>query len=156
MASRIQSLSIVDNRTGEKVVDEVLFLGKNPKFLDKGYIKVFTTFLPDVIESDRLAGKSIRLLFYMLQSLNYDSLEMRVIPRYAVETLSINRRTYNRWLNDLVEFGLIEKIDTYTYRLKPFTFVRGSHEKAVTKELKRRLRESRESKQKKSKSKKEV
>ena len=132
---QLQTFCIVDRDTGEVVEDYVMFLGRNPKYLDRGYIKVFTAFLPDLIESDKVAGKSIRLLFYMLQTLNYNSLEVVVFPQEAMKDLNISEKTYYRWINDLIGVGLIEKINPYKFKLKPFTFVRGSHEKVTRLEL---------------------
>lgn len=139
--SQLPNLCIVDKDTGEIVEDYVMFLGRNPRFLDKGYIKVFTAFLPDIVETDRVAGKSIRLLFYMLQFLNYHSLEIVIFPRDAMQALNISEKTYHRWVNDLIECGLVEKITPYKFRLKPYIAVRGSHEKATRLEVQSQAKE---------------
>ena len=130
MGNPVPELCLVDRNTGEVVEDYVLFIGKNPRYLDRGYIKVFTAFLSDVVESSEIAGKSIRLLFYMLQHLDYDSLEFVIIPQEAQQSLKISEKTFYNWVNDLIRFGLIEKVNRYRYRLKPYVAVKGSHEKA--------------------------
>ena len=122
-------LFIVDGETGEVLEDKVLFLGKKNK--DKKFVKVFVAFLDSIVESDRIAGKSIRLLFYMVERLKYDSLEIEIIPKVAIRDLKITRDTYNRWIRDLIEFEIIEKVDTYTYRLREYTFTRGDTKKAI-------------------------
>ena len=138
----MRRLGIIDLDTGEVIEEKLLLIGKSPKYLDKGYIKVFTAFLSDLIETDEIAGKSIRLLFYMLEHMDFNSLEITIIPDRAIKSLGIGRQTYYRWLNDLINFGVIEKKDRYTYVLKPYTFVKGSlakaHENYLDKDLKER------------------
>ncbi len=128
-------LAIINTKTGEILEERVLFIGKNPKYLDRGYIKVFTAFLSDMVEDDEVAGKSIRLLFYMLENLDYNSYTITVIPKRAIEKLNISEKTYHNWIKTLIKKGIIEKVDRYTYRLKPYTFIRGSHTKALEKEV---------------------
>jgi len=124
-------LALIDKETGEIIEDEVLIVGKKPYKLDKGYVKVFVTFLRDVIEDKDIAGKAIRLLFYMLEEcLNYETLVMTVIPSYAMERLGICRKTYYNWLNTLIKKGIIQRIDRYRYVLKPYTAVKGKMSKA--------------------------
>ena len=124
-------LALIDKETGEVIEDEVLIVGKKPYKLDKGYVKVFVTFLRDVIEDKDIAGKAIRLLFYMLEEcLNYETLVMTVIPSYAMERLGICRKTYYNWLNTLIKKGIIQRIDRYRYVLKPYIAVKGEMRKA--------------------------
>ncbi len=124
-------LALIDKETGEIIEDEVLIVGKKPYKLDKGYVKIFVTFLRDVIEDKDIAGKAIRLLFYMLEEcLNYETLVMTVIPSYAMEKLGICRKTYYNWLNTLIKKGIIQRIDRYRYVLKPYTAVKGKMSKA--------------------------
>ena len=123
--------ALIDKETGEIIEDEVLIVGKKPYKLDKGYVKVFVTFLKDIVENEEIAGKSIRLLFYMLEEcLNYETLIMTVIPVYAMERLKISRKTYYRWLNTLIKEGIIHRVDRYRYILKPYIAVKGRMEKA--------------------------
>ncbi len=128
--------AIIDKETGEIVIDDALFIGKKPHYVDKGFIKIFVAFLKDIVEDKDIAGKSIRLLFYMLEQLDYNSYTIRIIPKYAQETLDITKDTYYRWLNTLIEKGIIEKIDTYTYKLNPYVAVKGHKGKALNNELK--------------------
>jgi len=123
--------ALIDKETGEIIEDEVLIVGKKPYKLDKGYVKVFVTFLKDIVEDKEIAGKSIRLLLYMLEEcLNYETLVMTVIPSYAMERLGICKKTYYNWLNTLINKGIIHRIDRYRYILKPYIAVKGKMEKA--------------------------
>lgn len=126
-----QRLGIIDMETGEILEDRAIFISSRK---DRKYLKVFVAFLDDILETDDLAGKSIKLLFYLLKSLSYDDLTLTVIPKRAIEDLKITRNTYNRWINDLIRFNIIEKVDNYTYKLRPYTFVKGSSRKAISKE----------------------
>ena len=144
MSDSFKRLGIVDLETGEIVEDRAIFLGKRNR--DKNYAKVFLAFLDSLVENDKIAGKSIRLLFYMVGNMKYDSLELKVIPKDAVKELGISEMTYNRWINDLIEFEVIEKIDRYTYKLKPYTFSRGDTSKAIKKKEKKNKRDKSKSK----------
>jgi len=127
-------LGIVDLETGEILEERVLFIGKRKTEIDRGYVKVFIAFLEDIVSDEEVVGKAIRLLLYMLKSLDYDSLTLTVIPRKAIEELEIQKDTYHRWVNTLIAKGILEKVDRYTYRLKPYTFIKGSTKRAKEKE----------------------
>ena len=118
--------ALIDKETGEIIENEVLLVGRKPYNLDKGYVKVFVTFLKDIVEDKDIAGKSIRLLFYMLEEcLNYETLIITIIPEYAMRRLKISRKTYYRWLSTLIEKKIIYRIGRYRYMLKPYTAVKG-------------------------------
>ena len=123
--------ALYDKETGEIVEEEVLIVGNRPYKLDKGYVKVFVTFLRDIVEDKEISGKAIRLLFFMLEEcLNYETLIMTVIPEHAMEKLKISRDTYYRWLNTLIRKGIIHRAGRYRYVLKPYSAVKGKMEKA--------------------------
>ena len=127
--------AIIDKETGEIVVEDALFIGKKPQYVDRGFIKIFIAFLKDIVEDKDIAGKSIRLLFYMLEQLDYNTYTIRIIPKYAQEALGITKDTYYRWLNTLIEKGIIDKVDTYTYQLNPYVAVKGYSGKALNNDL---------------------
>jgi len=127
--------AVIDKETGEIVQDNVLFIGRKPKYVDRGFIKIFVAFLSDIIEDDEIAGKAIRLLFYMLEQLDYNTYTIRIIPKYAQEELRIGKMTYYRWLNTLIDKGIITKVDTYTYKLNPYVAVKGNTKKALENEV---------------------
>lgn len=127
--------AVIDKETGEVVIDDFMMIGKKPKYVDKGFIKIFVAFLSDIVEDDEIAGKAIRLLFYMLEQLDYNTYTIRIIPKYAQEELKIGKMTYYRWLNVLIEKGIITKIDTYTYKLNPYVAVKGNTKKALKNDI---------------------
>jgi hypothetical protein len=124
--------ALLDKETGEIIEDEVLIVGKKPYKLDKGYVKVFVTFLKDIVEDKEISGKAIRLLFFMLEEcLNYETLVMTVVPEHAMNRLNISRKTYYNWLNTLIKKGIIHRTgERYRYVLKPYSAVKGKMEKA--------------------------
>ena len=132
----MSNYAIIDKRTGEIVVDNAMFIGRKPHYVDKGFVKIFVAFLKDVVESPKIAGKAIRLLFYMLENLDYNTYTMVVIPKYAMEELKITKKTFYNWINDLIEERIITKVDTYTYKLNPYVAVKGNTKKALDNELK--------------------
>jgi len=127
--------AIIDKETGEIIEENLLLIGRKPKYIDRGFIKIFTAFLSDIVENPKIAGKAIRLLFYMLENLNYNSYTIQIIPKYAMEELNIGRDTFYRWLNDLIEEKIIIKVDRYTYKLNPYVAVKGNSKKAMENDL---------------------
>lgn len=122
---------VVDKETGQVVADNILLFGKPKKSFDRGFVKFFTAFFDSVMENDRIAGKAIRLLFYMIANLDFDTYIVRIIPQYAVKELNISRDTFYRWVQDLEEEGFIKKIDRYTYQITPYIAVKGDSAKAM-------------------------
>jgi len=127
--------AIIDKETGEIIEENLLLVGRRPKYIDRGFIKIFTAFLSDIVENPKVAGKSIRLLFYMLEQLDYNSYTIQIIPKYAQEELNITKKTFYNWLDTLIEEGIITKVDTYTYKLNPYVAVRGNTKKAMDNEI---------------------
>lgn len=131
LKTKPREVVIVDKETGEVLEERAIFIGKHPKYVDRGFIKVFVAFLADVVQNEKIAGKAIRLLLYMIEKLNYNTLVVELIPKKAIEELGISRATFYNWLDVLVSEGYLEKIDTYTYRIKPYSFVKGRMSKVV-------------------------
>ena len=127
--------AIINKKTGEIIEDNLLLIGRKPKYVDKGFVKIFIAFLSDIVENQKIAGKAIRLLFYMLENLDYNSYTIRIIPKYAKEDLKVSYDTLYRWLETLIEEGIITKIDTYTYKLNPYVAVKGNRHKALKNEI---------------------
>ncbi len=127
-----QKVIIYDEKTG-KVIDEydmAVFVGRRPK-IDRDFVKVFVAFFRDVLENERLGSGAWRLLLYAIDNLDYNKLEVYLIPEKAVRDLGISKRTYHRWLKVLLEEGFLEKLAINVYRLKPFMVVRGQMSKAI-------------------------
>ncbi len=120
-----QRVGLVDMDTGEVLEEKVLFIGNKPYRVDRGYIKVFVSFLYDVVDDREVAGKSIRLLLYMLSKIDFNTYEMIVLPQDAMRELQISKQTYYNWLDTLIDRGFIERVDRYKYRLRPYIAVKG-------------------------------
>jgi DNA-binding IclR family transcriptional regulator len=63
--------------------------------------------------------------------LDYNKLEVYLIPEKAMRDLDISRATFYRWLKVLLEDGFLEQLATNVYRLKPFMVVKGQMSKAI-------------------------
>ncbi len=133
----VETFSIVSNKTGEVIADQAMFMGNNP-YVEKGWRKMFVGFLSDIVINEKIAGKAIRLLLWMIGELRFNSLEVYMSERIVCEELGIKRITYYRWVKALIEEGLIEKVDTNLYRLVPYTAVNGYTHKAVANDSKKR------------------
>ena len=131
----IRKYSIVDNETGEVVADDAMFIGKKA-FIDRGFRKVFVGFLKDIVINEKIAGKSIRLLLWIIENLKANDLTIYLSPRIVCEELNITERTYYNWIKALIEEKIIEKIDTNLYRLIPFSAVNGQMGKAIERSYK--------------------
>ena len=128
----INKYTIIDKETGEIVADDAMFIGKKP-FVDKGFRKVFVGFLRDIVNNEKIAGKSIRLLLYIIENLKANDLTIYISERIICKELNIKRATYYNWIKALVEENLIEKIDTNLYKLVPYSAVNGQMNKAIAK-----------------------
>ncbi len=122
------NLKLINGETGEVVEDKVIVFGRKPT--DTGYVKVFVTFLEDVVLNEKVAGKAIRLLLYAVHKVNWNNLEVYLFHKTVCEHLGISKKTYFRWLKELMDNGYIEDTDNkYVYRLKPYSCVKGSMDK---------------------------
>ena len=140
MAKRVESVgnyAIVDKDTGEVIADQAMFIGKDP-YVEKGWRKMFVGFLSDIVINEKIAGKAVRLLLWMIGELRFNSLEVYMSERIVSEELGITPRTYYNWVKALIEEGLIEKVDTNLYRLVPYTAVNGHTHKAIANDTKKR------------------
>ncbi len=131
----LKKYSIVDKETGEVIADDAMFIGKKA-FIDSGFRKVFVGFLKDIVTNEKIAGKAIRLLLWIIENLRTNDLTIYMSEKIVCEELNIKRATYYNWIKALREEKLIEKIDTNLYRLVPFVAVNGQMNKAVEKSFK--------------------
>ena len=130
--NEVKKYSTVDRETGEVVADDAMFIGQQG-FIDKGFRKVFVGFLRDVVLNKEVAGKSIRLLLWMIENLKANNLEIYMSERTVCPELKVTRATYFNWVKSLIKAELIEKIDTNLYRLVPYSAVNGQMNKAMQK-----------------------
>jgi hypothetical protein len=124
-------VTIYNTKTGEIVeeYEKVLIVGRKPHY-DRNFVKVFTVFLRDILDEEMGKGP-IRLLLYILDRLDYNSLEFYLVPDVVCSDLKIHRTTFFKWLRVLLRRGYVQKIATNIYRLRPYTAIRGSMDNVV-------------------------
>jgi hypothetical protein len=123
---------IIYNRETGEIVEEyenTLIVGRKP-YSDRNFVKVFTIFLRDIVD-DEMSKGPIRLLLYILDHLEYNSLTFHLIPDEAIPELNIHRTTFYKWLRVLLRRGYIQKVATNVYRLRPYTAIKGQMDKVV-------------------------
>jgi len=125
----IAKKQLLDPETGE-IIETVVF-GEPYWRADKGFIKIFTIGLKELVDNDEIIGKAGRLLLWILaEKVNWNSYEFHMTEREVVKALNISPPTYYRWLNVLIKAGILEKIATNVYRLKPRFAIKGHTKKA--------------------------
>ncbi len=124
-------VTIYNTKTGEVVeeYEKVLIVGKK-LYSDRDFVKVFTVFLRDILDEEMSKGP-LRLLLYILDKLDYNSLQFYLVPDDVVSDLKIHKVTFHRWLKILLRRGYIEKLATNVYRLKPYTAIKGSMDRVI-------------------------
>ncbi len=123
-------MTFYDEKTGQTIetIDRAVFFG-HKAFLDKGYVKIFVAFLRDMLEDDKYLKGPVRLFVYAVDLMNYEDLQVTIVPEKAMKDLGISKDTFYRWLNANLKKGYMEKIATNVYRLKPYTAVKGQMKK---------------------------
>jgi hypothetical protein len=124
-------VTIYNPKTGQIVeeYERVLIVGKKP-YVDKDFVKVFTVFLRDIVDEEMGKGP-IRLLLYILDRLEYNSLTFHLAPDEVSSDLRIHKTTFYKWLRVLLRRGYIEKVATNIYKLRPYTAIRGQMDKVI-------------------------
>ncbi len=119
-----------DEETGQvlETVDRAVFFG-HKAFLDRGFVKIFVAFLRDMLEDAKYIKGPIRLFLYAVNLMDYDSLQVTIVPEQAMKDLDIGRGTFYRWLSANLKKGYMEKIATNVYRLRPYTAIKGQMKK---------------------------
>jgi hypothetical protein len=122
-----------NEHTGEiyEEIDKTLFIGKQPYIRDKNFVKVFVGFLVDVLQDRELGSGAWRLLLYAIERMDFNSLKVYLIPEETIRELEISKKTFYRWLGTLLRNGYIEKIAKHTYRLKPYSAIKGTMEQTL-------------------------
>ncbi len=127
MAYFVNNLALVDKETGEVIKDRVYFFGNEPTEKDTGFTKIFIAFLEDMLKDKEVMGKAIRLLLYAVHKADWNSLEVYLFYKTVCKDLKVSKKTYFKWLKVLMDKKYIEATDNkYVYRLKPYSFVKGS------------------------------
>ena len=128
-------LTFYDEKTGEILAEEdrVLIFGKRP-YVDKGFVKFFVAFLRDMIEDEEVLKGPVRLFLYAVELMDYNSLQVAIVPQKAMKDLDISKDTFYRWLKVLLKKGYMEKIAVNIYRLRPYTAIKGQMSRALESE----------------------
>ncbi len=123
-------MMLYDEETGQilETIDRAVFFG-HKAFLDKGFVKIFVAFLKDMLEDPKYIKGPIRLFLYAVDLMNYEDLQVTIVPEKAIKDLGIGRGTFYRWLSANLKKGYMEKIATNVYRLRPYTAVKGQMKK---------------------------
>ena len=128
-------LTFYDEKTGEILAEEdkVLIFGKKP-YVDRGFVKFFVAFLKDMIEDEEVLKGPVRLFLYAVELMDYNSLQVTIVPQKAMKDLDISKDTFYRWLKVLLRKSYMEKIAVNVYRLRPYTAIKGQMSKALESE----------------------
>jgi len=129
-------ITFYNPETGEiyQEEDRAVIIGKQPYVKDKNFIKFFVAFLIDVLQDEELGSGAWRLLIHCIRNMEFNSLKVYLIPEETIRELGIGRKTFYRWLRVLLKNGYIEKIAKHTYRVRPYTAVKGSMEATLKNE----------------------
>ena len=107
----------LDPNTGEYI--NVTLFGQAGEFVDKGFSKVFHAFTEKLIEDEDIAGKSIRLLFWIIKQLKQNDIHFYMSENIVKKELNISRQTYFNYRNILIKKGIIKKVDSSLYIVNP-------------------------------------
>jgi len=125
----IKRTKLVNQETGE-VIEAVIF-GEPYWRTDRDFIKIFALGLKELAQNDEIIAKAGRLLLWILaEKLSWNSYEFYMTEQEVVKALKISQPTYYRWLKTLIKAGILEKIATNVYRLKPRLAIKGHTKKA--------------------------
>jgi len=111
-----------DAVTGE--IKDILLIG-NPEEFDKNFTKVFHAFTEALLDDDEIAGKAIRLLFWIMKELDQGSIEFYMYAPDVAKELKVSERTIRNWRNTLEKKGIIKKTKPNLYMLNPACVVKG-------------------------------
>ena len=112
----------IDPKTGE--LSEILLIG-NPEEFDKNFVKVFHAFTEALIQDDEIAGKAIRLLFWIMTQIENGDIQFYMHYSLIKEELNISTDTYYRWKKTLENKGIIKKVRPNIYMINPACVVKG-------------------------------
>ena len=116
---------ISDLKEIEKKDEIDVFIVGNPEIVDAGFVKFFFSFTQEIIENTRLAGKAIRLLFWIVNRLKYGELKFVMLEEDVVKDLKISSKTFYRWRKTLLEEGIIIQIAKNVYAINPAKVFKG-------------------------------
>jgi len=125
-------VTFYNSQTGEIIeeYDKAIIVGRKP-ITDRGFVKVFTAFLRDILEIEEMGSGAWRLLLYVIDKLDYNSLEIYLDPRVVPKDLGVSRATYYNWLKVLTKYSVLEQLDKRRFRLKPYSAIKGQMEEVI-------------------------
>jgi hypothetical protein len=127
-----RNVELINPKTGEVI--ECTIVGEPYWRVDRGFVKIFAVGLKALVENEQLLGKAGRLLLWIIsEKLNWNSYEFYLTEKEATKALKISRRTYYAWIKALIEAGILSKVATNVYRLKPYFAVKGKAKEAEIK-----------------------
>jgi hypothetical protein len=103
---------------------DILLIG-SPEEFDRNFIKVFHAFTEALLKNEKIAGKAIRLLFWIMTQLENGSIEFYMHYSVIKEELGVSKDTYYRWVKTLTEEGIIKKVRPNIYQVNPACVVKG-------------------------------
>jgi len=131
---KAKDVEVVDKRTGEVIEGTWYILA--PKNVDVGFCKFFVPLLEELFQDDTIAKNAIRLFFWIVSHLDYNTLEFVLVPEVVCRDLKVGRTTFFRWKRILLEKGLIAKKATHIYMIRPYAAIKGHMAKISDEELK--------------------
>ena len=109
--------SVIDPESGE--FREVLLFGAAGEFRDKDFTKVFHAFTEKLVEDEDIAGKAIRLLFWIIRNLKHNDIHFYMTYSVVKKDINVSKATYARWSRILKEKGIIRKVDSSLFMINP-------------------------------------
>lgn len=112
--------------------------------VDKDFVKFFDAFVMDLLQDEDIAGKAIRLLFYIASILDYDEEIFYLSPTEVAKKLNVHRVTVQNWIRVLLDKGLIIKTNRRNwYMVNRKCVYKGSVVRADKEELEKAIKEGR-------------
>ena len=123
-------IRITNPDTGESEEVSALILGRDPKYIDKGFVKIFVAFLSDLVQDRELTAGPVRLLLWLIEKkLDYNTLQVQYYLEEASKALNISIATAKRWNQILVKKKILRHIGPKAYgryKLIDYSAVKGS------------------------------
>jgi len=120
-ASIEEKYTLIDNETGEIVPINIRILGLNKSNSKSGqkFYKLMDVFAEDILLDKEIAGKAIKLLFWILKQLRFGEITFILNAKYASTDLEVTERTFYNWKKILEKKQIIKKITGELYSLNP-------------------------------------
>jgi hypothetical protein len=123
-------IRITNPDTGEYEDVSAIVLGRDPKYIDKGFVKIFVAFLSDLVQDKELTAGPVRLLLWLIEKkLDYNTLQVEYYLEEAAKALNISLTTAKRWNQILVRKKILRHIGSKSYgryKLIDYSAVKGS------------------------------